>query len=311
MNAEFYHEPVMVKEVIASLLVNKKGIYVDGTVGGGGHSYAILKQTDSFLVGIDCDDEALEAAGKKLEEFGERKILTKANFADLGKVLKRLNIQKVDGVLLDLGVSSHQLDRPERGFSFNQQALLDMRMDRSLQLSAYDVVNSFAQSELERIIKAYGEEKMAGRIAKAISLKRQISPIETTAQLAAVVVSSLPAKLKWQKIHPATKTFQAIRIVVNKELDNIKPAIDDATEALKSGGRLCVISFHSLEDRIVKNEFRALAGDCVCPKDIPFCVCEKEKKLKIITRKALTPLEEEIKTNSRARSAKLRVAERY
>jgi 16S rRNA (cytosine1402-N4)-methyltransferase len=311
MNAEFYHEPVMVKEVIASLLVNKKGIYVDGTVGGGGHSYEILKQTDSLLVGIDCDDEALEAAEKKLEEFGERKILTKANFADLGKVLKRLNIQKVDGVLLDLGVSSHQLDRPERGFSFNQQALLDMRMDRSLQLSAYDVVNSFAQSELERIIKAYGEEKMAGRIAKAISLKRQISPIETTAQLAAVVVSSLPAKLKWQKIHPATKTFQAIRIVVNKELDNIKPAIDDATEALKSGGRLCVISFHSLEDRIVKNEFRALAGDCVCPKDIPFCVCEKEKKLKIITRKALTPLEEEIKTNSRARSAKLRVAERY
>ena len=311
MNAEFYHEPVMVKEVIASLLVNKKGIYVDGTVGGGGHSYEILKQTDSFLVGIDCDDEALEAAEKTLAEFGERKILTKANFADLGKVLKSLNIQKVDGVLLDLGISSHQLDRSERGFSFNQQALLDMRMDRSLQLSAYDVVNSFAQSELERIIKSYGEEKMAGRIARAISLKRQLSPIETTVQLAAVVVSSMPAKLKWQKIHPATKTFQAIRIAVNKELDNIKPAIYDATEALKSGGRLCVISFHSLEDRIVKNEFRALAGGCVCPKDIPLCVCEKEKKLKIITRKALTPSAEEIKANPRARSAKLRVAERY
>jgi 16S rRNA (cytosine1402-N4)-methyltransferase len=184
-------------------------------------------------------------------------------------------------------------------------------MDRSLQLSAYDVVNSFAQSELERIIKSYGEEKMAGRIARAISLKRQLSPIETTAQLAAVVASSMPAKLKWQKIHPATRTFQAIRIAVNKELDNIKPAIDDATEALKSGGRLCVISFHSLEDRIVKNEFRALAGGCVCPKDMPFCVCEKEKKLKIITRKALTPSAEEIKANPRARSAKLRVAERY
>jgi 16S rRNA (cytosine1402-N4)-methyltransferase len=311
MNAEFYHEPVMVKEVIALLLVNKTGIYVDGTVGGGGHSYEILKQTDSFLVGIDCDAEALQAAEKKLEEFGERKILTKANFADLGRVLKSLNIKKVDGVLLDLGVSSHQLDRPERGFSFNQQALLDMRMDHSLQLSAYDVVNSFAQSELERIIKSYGEEKMAGRIAKAISLKRQLSPIETTAQLAAVVVSSMPAKLKWQKIHPATKTFQAIRIAVNKELDNIKPAIDDATEALKSGGRLCVVSFHSLEDRIVKNEFRALAGGCVCPKDIPFCVCEKEKKLKIITRKALTPSAEEIKANPRSRSAKLRVAEKY
>ncbi len=177
-----------------------------------------------------------------------------------------------------LGVSSHQLDRPERGFSFNQQALLDMRMDRSLQFSAYDVVNSFAQSELEKIIKFYGEEKMAGRIARTISKKRQLSPIETTAELAAVVVSSMPAKLKWQKIHPATKTFQAIRIAVNKELDNIKPAINDAAEALKSGGRLCVISFHSLEDRIVKNEFRALAGGCVCPKDIPFCVCRKRKE---------------------------------
>jgi 16S rRNA (cytosine1402-N4)-methyltransferase len=311
MNAEFYHEPVMVKEVIASLLVNKKGIYVDGTVGGGGHSYAILKQTDSFLVGIDCDDEALQAAEKKLEEFGKRKILTKANFADLGKVLKGLNIQKVDGVLLDFGVSSHQLDRSERGFSFNQQALLDMRMDRSLQLSAYDIVNGFAQSELEKIIKSYGEEKMARKIAKAISLKRRLAPIETTAQLAAIVVSSMPAKLKRQKIHPATKTFRAIRIAVNKELDNIKPAIYDATEALKSGGRLCVISFHSLEDRIVKNEFRALAGGCVCPQDIPLCVCKKEKKLKIITRKALAPSAEEIKANPRARSAKLRVAERY
>ena len=310
MNAEFYHEPVMVKEVIASLLVNKKGIYVDGTVGGGGHSYAILKQTDSFLVGIDCDDEALQAAEKKLEEFGERKILTKANFADLGKVLESLNIQKVDGVLLDLGVSSHQLDRPERGFSFNQQALLDMRMDRSLQLSAYDVVNSFAKSELKRIIKSYGEEKMAGRIAKAISIKRQLSPIETTAQLATVVVSSMPAKLKWQKIHPATRTFQAIRIAVNNELDNIKPAINAAAEALRPGGRLCVISFHSLEDRIVKNEFRALAGHCVCPKDMPFCVCQKEAKLKNINRKALIPAAEEIEANPRARSAKLRVARR-
>ncbi len=311
MSAEFYHEPVMVKEIIDSLLMTKKGIYVDGTVGGGGHSYEILKHTDSFLVGIDCDDDALQAAERKLGEFGERKILVKANFADLGKVLKSLSIEKVDGVLLDLGVSSHQLDRPERGFSFNQEALLDMRMDRSLQLSAYDIVNSFTQSELERIIRSYGEEKMAGRIAKAIALKRQLSPIETTTQLAATVVSSMPAKLRWQKIHPATRTFQAIRIAANKELDNIKPAIDDAAEALKSRGRLCVISFHSLEDRIVKNEFKALAGGCVCPKDIPLCVCEKEKKLKIITRKALTPSTEEIRANPRARSAKLRVAERY
>lgn len=310
MNADFYHEPVMVKEVIASLLVNKTGIYVDGTVGGAGHSYAILKETDAFLVGIDCDDEALQAAEKRLAEFGSRKVLVKANFADLGKVLESLNIEKVDGVMLDLGVSSHQLDSAQRGFSFNQQALLDMRMDRSLKLSAYDIVNSFAQNELEKIIKFYGEEKMAARIARAISQKRQLSPIKTTAELAAIVASSMPAKLKWQKIHPATRTFQAIRIAVNKELDNIKPAINDAAEALKCGGRLCVISFHSLEDRIVKNEFRALAGDCVCPKDMPFCVCQKEAKLKVITRKALTPAAEEIEANPRARSAKLRVARR-
>jgi 16S rRNA (cytosine1402-N4)-methyltransferase len=310
MNADFYHEPVMVKEVIASLLVNKTGIYVDGTVGGAGHSYAILKETDAFLVGIDCDDQALQAAEKRLAEFGSRKVLVKANFANLGKVLEGLNIEKVDGVMLDLGVSSHQLDSAQRGFSFNQQALLDMRMDRSLKLSAYDIVNSFAQNELEKIIKFYGEEKMAARIARAISQKRQLSPIKTTAELAAIVASSMPAKLKWQKIHPATRTFQAIRIAVNKELDNIKPAINDASEVLKFGGRLCVISFHSLEDRIVKNEFRALAGDCVCPKDMPFCVCQKEAKLKVITRRALTPAAEEIEANPRSRSAKLRVAQR-
>src|SRR5664280_2526987 len=310
MNADFHHEPVMIKEVIASLLVGKTGIYVDGTVGGAGHAYEILRQTDAFLVGIDCDSEALQAAEKKLAQFGSRKILVKANFVDLGSVLESLNIEKVDGVLLDLGVSSHQLDVAQRGFSFNQEAPLDMRMDRNIRLSAYDIVNSFAQSELEKIIRTYGEEKMAGRIARTISQKRQIQPIQTTTQLAAIVASSMPAKLKWQKIHPATRTFQAIRIAVNNELDNIKPAIKDATQALKPGGRLCVISFHSLEDRIVKNEFRALAGDCICPKDIPFCVCQKEAKLKNINRKALIPAVEEIEANPRARSAKLRVARR-
>jgi len=185
-----------------------------------------------------------------------------------------------------------------------------MRMDRNIRLSAYDIVNSFAQSELEKIIRTYGEEKMAGRIARTISQKRQIQPIQTTTQLAAIVASSMPAKLKWQKIHPATRTFQAIRIAVNNELDNIKPAIKDATQALKVGGRLCVISFHSLEDRLVKNEFRNLAGGCECPKDIPYCVCQKETELKIITKKALLPSVEEIENNPRARSAKLRVAQR-
>jgi 16S rRNA (cytosine1402-N4)-methyltransferase len=310
MSADFYHEPVMLEEVMESLIVSKTGIYVDGTVGGAGHSYAILKETDAFLVGIDCDEQALQFAESRLAEFGSRKVLIKGNFADLSKILEELNIEKVDGVLLDLGVSSHQLNTAQRGFSFNQQARLDMRMDRSLKQSAYDIVNSFAQNELENIIKFYGEEKMASRIARTISKKRQLSPIETTTELAAIVASCMPAKLKWQKIHPATRTFQALRIAVNKELDNIKPAINAAADALKPGGRLGVISFHSLEDRIVKNEFRALSGVCVCPKEIPFCVCQKEAKLKNITRKALIPAAEEIEVNPRARSAKLRVARR-
>jgi len=310
MSADFYHEPVMHKEVIDSLIVSKTGVYVDGTVGGAGHSYAILKETDAFLVGIDCDEQALQFAESRLAEFGSRKVLIKGNFADLSKVLEELNIEKVDGVLLDLGVSSHQLNTAHRGFSFNQQARLDMRMDRSLKQSAYDIVNSFAQNELENIIKFYGEEKMASRIARTISKKRQLSPIETTTELAAIVASCMPAKLKWQKIHPATRTFQALRIAVNNELNNIEPAINAAADVLKPGGRLCVISFHSLEDRIVKNEFRALSGVCVCPREIPFCICQREAKLKNITRKALIPAAEEIEANPRARSAKLRVARR-
>ncbi|MEQ8160805.1 MAG: 16S rRNA (cytosine(1402)-N(4))-methyltransferase RsmH, partial [Smithellaceae bacterium] len=218
--------------------------------------------------------------------------------------------KKVDGVLLDLGVSSHQLDQAERGFSFNQQAPLDMRMDRSLQISAYDIVNSYAQEDLERIIRVFGEEKMAGRIARAISQKRRLSPLSTTVELADVIVSAMPAKFRRQKIHPATRTFQAIRIAVNSELECIKPAINSAMDMLNQGGRLCVISFHSLEDRIVKNEFRALTGACICPKDIPVCVCRQEAKLKILTKKAVTPTAVEIEDNPRSRSAKLRVAER-
>jgi 16S rRNA (cytosine1402-N4)-methyltransferase len=310
MNADFHHEPVMIKEVVASLLIGKTGIYVDGTVGGAGHACEILRQTDAFLVGIDCDSEALQAAEKKLAQFGSRKVMVKANFADLGRVLADLKIEKVDGVLLDLGVSSHQLDLAQRGFSFNQEAKLDMRMDNETQLNAYDIVNSFSQGELEKIIRTYGEEKMAGRIARKILQKRELKSIETTTQLAIIVASSMPAKLKWQKNHPATRTFQAIRIAVNNELDNIKPTIIDATRYLKPGGRLCVISFHSLEDRLVKNEFRNLAGVCECPKDIPYCVCQKKIELKIITKKAIMPSVAEIENNPRARSAKLRVAER-
>ncbi|MGV8057173.1 MAG: 16S rRNA (cytosine(1402)-N(4))-methyltransferase RsmH [Smithellaceae bacterium] len=310
MNADFYHEPVMLKEVIDWLCIKKNGIYVDGTIGGAGHAYEILKATGGFLVGIDCDDDALLAAEKRLAEFGSCKVLVKANFAELGSVLERLQIKKVDGVLLDMGVSSPQLDQAERGFSFNQPAPLDMRMDRSLKLSAYDVVNNFAQKDLEKIIRTFGEEKMAGRIARAISQKRRLSPLLTTAELAAVIASAIPSKLRWQKIHPATKTFQAIRIAVNNELDSIKPAIDSAVSVLNRGGRIGIISFHSLEDRIVKNEFRALTGTCICPKDMPVCICKREVMLKVLTKKALIPAVAEIEANPRSRSAKLRVAER-
>jgi 16S rRNA (cytosine1402-N4)-methyltransferase len=310
MDTDFHHEPVMLQEVIDWLCVNRNGIYVDGTVGGAGHAYAILKATNGFLVGIDCDDDALSAAEERLAEFGSRKVLVKANFAELGSVLENLQIKKVDGILLDMGVSSPQLDRAERGFSFNQPAPLDMRMDRSLKISAYDIVNSFAQKDLEKIIRTFGEEKMAGRIARTISEKRQSSPLETTVELAAVIASAMPAKLRWQKIHPATKTFQAIRIAVNGELDSIKPAIDSAVSVLNRGGRIGIISFHSLEDRIVKNEFRDREGACICPKDVPICTCKREAMLKVLTKKALVPAAAELAANPRSRSAKLRVAQR-
>ncbi len=307
---DFFHAPVMVKEVVEMLLINKNGVYVDATLGGAGHARVILENSDCFLVGIDRDEEALHYAEQKLARFGKRKVLVKANFSDLVRVLEKLDIEKVDGVLFDLGVSSHQLDRPERGFSFNFEAPLDMRMDGGAKLSAHDIVNGFEQKDLENIIRSYGEERMAARIARAIIAKRKLAPVKTTTELASVVAAAIPAKFKGRKIHPATKTFQAIRIAVNDELDVIKPAVNAATDALKSGGRVCVISFHSLEDRIVKNEFRTLSTTCECPKDIPYCVCHKQAKLTLITKKALKPDEQEIKSNPRARSARLRVAQR-
>jgi len=310
MSADFTHEPVMLQEVLSWLVVNKTGIYVDGTVGGAGHARAILEQTRATLIGIDCDADALRAAEERLAPFGSRKILVKANFADLASVLKELHIEKVDGVLLDLGVSSHQLDAAHRGFSFSRLAPLDMRMDQDLKLRAYDIVNHFTPTELEKIIRLYGEEKMAARITRAISRKRQASPIETTVELAGLVASVMPGHMKHQKIHPATRTFQALRIAVNRELDCIVPAIEGAVDALSIGGRIGVISFHSLEDRIVKNTFRDLAATCVCPKDIPYCVCHKKAVLKVVTRKAVVPSIGESQQNPRARSAKLRVAER-
>jgi 16S rRNA (cytosine1402-N4)-methyltransferase len=307
-----YHTPVMQREVIESLRCRPGGIYVDGTVGGGGHASEILRITapDGVLIGIDVDDDALRASEEQLKPFGDRKILVKGNFADIHIILDNLNIKEVDGILLDLGVSSYQLRTADRGFSFSLDAALDMRMDQSHGPCAYDIVNTFPEKDLERIIRDYGEEIMADRIVKMISARRKVSPIKTTAELAGVVVKALPSRFWSQKIHPATKTFQAIRIYVNNELLNLYEAINHGVDMLKISGRLSIISFHSLEDRIVKNNFRSWQKGCLCPTNFPMCICQRKAKLKIVTKRPVIPNASEIETNPRARSAKLRTAER-
>ncbi|HBH87077.1 MAG TPA: 16S rRNA (cytosine(1402)-N(4))-methyltransferase [Syntrophaceae bacterium] len=307
-----YHTPVMQREVIESLRCRPGGIYVDGTVGGGGHASEILRITapDGVLIGIDVDDDALRASEEQLKPFGDRKILVKGNFADIHIILDNLNIKEVDGILLDLGVSSYQLRTADRGFSFSLDAALDMRMDQSHGPCAYDIVNTFPEKDLERIIRDYGEEIMADRIVKMISARRKVSPIKTTAELAGVVVKALPSRFRSQKIHPATKTFQAIRIYVNNELLNLYEAINHGVDMLKISGRLSIISFHSLEDRIVKNNFRSWQKGCLCPTNFPMCICQRKAKLKIVTKRPVIPNASEIETNPRARSAKLRTAER-
>jgi len=302
----------MVREVIASLGCRAGGIYVDGTLGGGGHAEAILLSTapDGFLIGIDTDQDALREAERRLARFGKRKILVKGNFADMEEILAERNIGKVDGVFLDLGVSSHQLDTAERGFSFSMDAPLDMRMDRSRGRSAYDLIHTLSGEELERIIRDYGEERMARRIARSIVESRKLSPIRTTADLASLIVRAASRDAKRQRIHPATRTFQALRIAVNDELASLQRAILDGTKQLVPGGRFSVISFHSLEDRIVKNAFRTAEKGCICPVDLPICVCGLEPTLRILSKKPGTPGKAEIQHNPRSRSAKLRTAER-
>ncbi len=305
-----FHMPVMLKEAIASLNCMQGGVYLDGTVGGGGHAYGILEETapDGILVGIDLDDDALLESRKRLDVFGNRKFLVKGNYSDIKAILANLGIERVDGILLDLGVSSHQLERAERGFSFSLDAPLDMRMNQEGNLTAADIVNGFTGDKLRKIIRDYGEEMRYAKVVSAILARRKTSPIKTTGELARVVLSAISERSKRGKIHPATKTFQGIRIAVNDELANLYKAIDDGVDSLNSGARLSVISFHSLEDRIVKNSFRAWGKECICPPDLPICVCDREAKLKVLTKKPVRPSEEEIKINPRARSAKLRTA---
>jgi 16S rRNA (cytosine1402-N4)-methyltransferase len=307
-----FHTPVMLEKVLQSLRCKPGGIYVDGTLGSGGHARAILENTapDGLLIGIDRDDDALLESEKRLQPFGQRKILIKGNFADIGEILTNLNIRKVDGILLDLGVSSHQLDTADRGFSFSLDAPLDMRMDQSSRYRAYDLVNLSPEKELRKVIRDYGEEPMAGRIARAILAKRASAPIRTTIELADVVCRAVRRQGVRKKVHPATRTFQAIRIAVNQELSNLSTAMDAGIDQLGRGGRFSIISFHSLEDRIVKETFRSWEGRCQCPPGLPVCQCQREAKLRVLTRKPLRPEAGESETNPRARSARLRTAEK-
>ncbi|MCX5834149.1 MAG: 16S rRNA (cytosine(1402)-N(4))-methyltransferase RsmH [Deltaproteobacteria bacterium] len=307
-----FHKPVMVREILESLHCKSGGLYVDGTVGGGGHALAILRASspDGILVGIDQDNDALSESEKILQAFGERKILVKGNFADLDRILARLHIGEVDGLLLDLGVSSHQIDTIERGFSFSSDAPLDMRMDRDRKVRASDLVNGLAEKELARIIREYGEEIRAAKVARAIAERRKIAPLKTTSELASLIAKAVGGAGRRGRIHPATRTFQALRIAVNEELKNLHGAILRSVPCLKKGGRFSIISFHSLEDRIVKNAFRSLEKGCICPPDFPVCSCGRKPQLKVLTKRPVSPGPGEIVENPRSRSAKLRTAER-
>ena len=294
-----------------ALAIKPDGIYVDGTCGGGGHSYEIASRlTTGRLIGIDQDEAAISAAGKRLSVYGERVTLARNNFRHVADVLDELGIAEINGILLDLGVSSYQLDTPERGFSYMADAPLDMRMDKRAEKTAYDVVNGYAESDLRRILFDYGEERFAPRIASRIVEAREKSPIETTGELVSIIKSAIPAAARDGGHHPAKRSFQAIRIEVNAELDVIRPALEAAMERLAPGGRMAVITFHSLEDRIVKETFAAMASGCTCPRGLPVCVCGKKPSVKVITRKPILPDEEELAENPRSRSAKLRVAEK-
>ena len=308
----FKHTSVLLKETVDGLAIKPDGIYVDATLGGGGHAYEVLKRLGDKgrLVGIDQDEAAIEAAGERLREFGDRVTIIRSNYCDMKSQLKSADIEKVDGIVLDLGVSSYQLDTAERGFSYRMDAPLDMRMDQRQQMTAKDIVNTYSETELFRIIRDYGEDRFAKNIAKHIVQERTKKTIETTGQLSETISHAIPMKIQKTSGHPAKRTFQALRIELNHELDVLKNSLDEMIGLLNPGGRICIITFHSLEDRIVKSAFRKNENPCVCPSHFPVCVCGNVSRGCVITKKPILPGEEELKDNSRAKSAKLRIFER-
>lgn len=308
---EFNHKPVLLNECIEGLNIRKDKIYVDGTLGGAGHSTKIAEKLNNtgLLIGIDRDIEALEVAKKRLDKFNNIKFVH-GNHDNIKKILEELNIKSVDGILLDLGVSSYQIDEASRGFSYMKEAVLDMRMDKTQKLTAKDIVNNYKEDELSKIIYEYGEEKFARRIAKNICSERKKQEITTTKQLVKIIEGSVPEFAKHKEGHVAKKTFQAIRIEVNNEIKPLYDTVINSIKALNPGGRLCIITFHSLEDRAVKMAYVDALGKCTCPKDLPYCICNKEKLGKIITKKPILPTKEEENENNRSKSAKLRIFEK-
>lgn len=308
----FEHKSVLLEETIEGLNIKPDGIYVDGTLGGGGHAYEVccrLNDTGRFI-GIDQDAAAIEAAGARLSDFGEKVTIIRSNYCNMKSELQKIGIDKVDGIVLDLGVSSYQLDTAERGFSYREDAPLDMRMDTRQTLTARDIVNDYSEMDLFRIIRDYGEDKFAKNIAKHIVMEREKGSIETTGQLTEIIRQSIPMKFQKNAGHPAKRTFQAIRIECNKELEVLRDSLDDMIDMLNEDGRICIITFHSLEDRIVKGIFKKNENPCTCPSSFPVCVCGKVSKGRVVTKKPILPSEEELEWNSRSKSAKLRIFER-
>lgn len=308
----FEHTSVLLEETITQLHIKPDGIYLDGTLGGGGHAYHVAQRLSAAgrLIGIDQDEAAIEAAGERLALFGERVSILRDNYCNAKEALAKIGIDKVDGIVLDLGVSSYQLDTIERGFSYRYDTALDMRMDRRQSLSARDIVNDYSEMELYRIIRDYGEDQFAKNIAKHIARAREEKPIETTGELNELIKAAIPAKMRAAGGHPSKRTFQAIRIECNRELEVLRESLDTLIDMLRPEGRICIITFHSLEDRIVKSAFRKNENPCTCPREFPVCVCNKKSKGSVITRKPILPSEEELAENKRSKSAKLRVFER-